>query len=69
MLKKITLNIIKKYQVFVSPFLGHHCRFYPSCSEYVALSIKKYGVLRGGCLGLRRVFKCHPFGGKGVDMP
>ena len=68
-LKKLLLKIVKLYQLFISPFLGHHCRFYPSCSEYCCLAIQKYGTLKGLSLGVRRLLSCHPWNRGGVDLP
>ena len=69
MFEKIILKIIGVYKDFVSPLLGENCRFYPSCSDYVALSIKKYGANKGLQRGFLRISKCHPFNKGGVDMP
>jgi len=69
MIKKIILKIIKFYQIFISPSLGYNCRFYPSCSQYSYLAIKKYGILKGIFLGVKRVLKCHPWNKGGVDLP
>ena len=59
--------LIRGYQRFISPFLGSNCRFYPSCSEYTYQAIEKYGALRGGWMGVRRVSRCHPFNPGGYD--
>tara|TARA_B100000965_G_C19498276_1_gene716233 strand:- start:50 stop:289 length:240 start_codon:yes stop_codon:yes gene_type:complete len=59
--------IIKFYQFFISPFLGQNCRYIPSCSEYAIESLKIYGPLKGFYLAMKRIFKCHPWGGKGFD--
>jgi putative membrane protein insertion efficiency factor len=67
--KKIVLGLIKFYQNFASPSLGRNCRFYPSCSEYSCQAIEKYGLLKGLLLGAKRILKCHPFAGGGVDLP
>ncbi|MGL4968891.1 MAG: membrane protein insertion efficiency factor YidD, partial [Fusobacteriaceae bacterium] len=53
-MKIIVLSLIKIYQNFISPLFGKKCRFYPSCSSYTAEAIEKYGVFRGGYLGIRR---------------
>ncbi len=55
------------YRYFVSPLLGANCRFVPSCSAYAEEAVKKYGALRGGLLAVKRIVKCHPFGGSGFD--
>ncbi len=57
------------YQWFLSPLLGQKCRFYPSCSAYFIASVQKYGVLRGGWRGLRRIARCHPWNAGGYDPP
>lgn len=68
MSKKIILLLIKVYKNFISPFLGNHCRFYPSCSLYAEIAIERYGVLWGGWLTLKRLLKCHPwYKGEGYD--
>lgn len=66
-MKYISLFLIRCYQLFFSPLLGHHCRFYPTCSVYTYEAIKKYGFLRGSWLGGKRLIKCHPFHPGGVD--
>ncbi len=67
-MKNIALFLIKCYQVFISPLLGRHCRFYPSCSSYTYEAIKKHGLLKGIFLGGKRLLKCHPFHPGGVDL-
>ncbi|MCD6270567.1 membrane protein insertion efficiency factor YidD [bacterium] len=69
MIKKIVLRGIKFYQKFISPLLGRHCKFYPSCSEYSFLAIKKYGLVKGFYLSIWRVLRCNPWGKGGVDIP
>ena len=58
---------IRAYQRFLSPLLGPHCRYHPTCSEYARQAINRYGLVRGGWLGLRRVLRCHPLREGGVD--
>ncbi len=58
---------IRAYQRFISPLLGDRCRFYPSCSEYMARAITKHGPLRGAYLGTRRLIRCHPWNPGGFD--
>jgi uncharacterized protein len=69
MLKNIVLKLITFYQKGISPLLGNHCRFFPSCSEYTLISIKKYGLLKGGAKGAMRIIKCGPWSEGGVDLP
>jgi uncharacterized protein len=65
--KTIFLFLIRAYQKLISPFLPASCRFFPSCSVYTYQAIEKYGVLRGGWLGLRRIGRCHPWNPGGFD--
>ncbi|MCK4356808.1 membrane protein insertion efficiency factor YidD [Candidatus Bipolaricaulota bacterium] len=67
MLKRLLLGIISLYQRFVSPLFSPRCRFYPTCSQYGAEAISKYGLFKGGYLALRRVLRCHPFHPGGFD--
>jgi putative membrane protein insertion efficiency factor len=55
------------YRYFISPLLGVNCRFSPSCSDYAKDAIIKHGALRGGLLTVKRILKCHPWGGSGYD--
>lgn len=65
------LFLLRGYQRWVSPFLavlvGSGCRFHPTCSEYSAQAVGKYGLWRGGLLTLRRLLRCHPFHPGGLD--
>ena len=61
------LFIIFLYQNLISPILGPKCRFNPTCSEYAVMALKKYGPFKGIWLSTIRIFKCHPWGGKGYD--
>ena len=71
MFKKISISpfifIIKIYQKLISPILLPSCRFNPTCSQYSIQSLNKYGLLKGIWLTLKRISKCHPFGGSGHD--
>ena len=58
---------MKIYQNLVSPFLGFNCRYYPSCSSYCIESLQKYNIIRASYLSMKRLFRCHPFGGSGYD--
>jgi putative membrane protein insertion efficiency factor len=64
---RIVILLIRAYQYLVSPLLGAHCRFYPSCSHYAAQAIQSHGLTRGGLLALRRLSRCHPWNPGGVD--
>lgn len=67
MIKSFCLSLIKGYQFFISPWVGHNCRYFPTCSHYTYTSIERFGVIRGIWLGLFRILRCNPFGGDGVD--
>jgi putative membrane protein insertion efficiency factor len=67
-MKNIVLFLIRCYQVLLSPLLGRHCRFYPTCSSYAYEAIKKHGLFKGIFLGGKRLLKCHPFHPGGVDL-
>jgi putative membrane protein insertion efficiency factor len=67
MLKKIFILPIRIYQYMISPLIPGACRFTPTCSEYSADAIKKHGVVKGLILGIKRIGKCHPWGGSGYD--
>jgi len=69
MFKKIILIIIEFYQKFISPNFGQNCRFWPTCSEYTHLAVQKYGVLKGGWKGFKRILRCYPWSLGGVDLP
>ncbi|MEE9612381.1 MAG: membrane protein insertion efficiency factor YidD [Desulfatiglandales bacterium] len=68
-LRFVPISLIYIYQKIISPFTFPACRFYPSCSTYAGLAIKKYGILKGGAMSLLRIFKCHPFHPGGYDPP
>ena len=55
------------YQGTLSNFLGRQCRFTPTCSEYFIGAVEKFGAVKGGLMGIRRIFRSHPFGKGGYD--
>jgi uncharacterized protein len=61
------LGLIRVYQSTIGPALPPACRYLPTCSEYTYAAIQKHGLLKGGWLGLKRIARCHPFGGSGFD--
>lgn len=65
--KALFLSIIKAYKTLLSPILPPSCRYFPTCSDYGAEAIQKYGPFKGGSLAVRRICRCHPFGGHGYD--
>ena len=64
---KIAITIIKFYQFFISPVIGQNCRYLPTCSEYTAKSLQRFGILKGLNLSLKRIARCHPMGSHGYD--
>ncbi|MBC7242976.1 MAG: membrane protein insertion efficiency factor YidD [Anaerolineae bacterium] len=66
-MKIVALWLIKLYQMTISRLLPPSCRFYPTCSHYTYQAIDKYGLLKGGWLGVRRLLRCHPFHPGGYD--
>ena len=66
-MRTLLIALIRIYQMGISPVLGNHCRFYPSCSQYACEALERHGVLRGGWLAIRRVLRCHPWHPGGVD--
>jgi uncharacterized protein len=61
------LKLIRFYQRFISPLFPPSCIYKPTCSHYTYQAIAKYGVLKGGWLGIRRISRCHPWGPGGYD--
>ena len=66
-MKNMILLMIRCYRLVVSPMLGQRCRFVPSCSEYTSEAIERHGVFKGICLGVARIFRCHPWNPGGFD--
>ncbi|HMU70489.1 MAG TPA: membrane protein insertion efficiency factor YidD [Chitinophagales bacterium] len=58
---------VKLYQWVISPILPNSCRYTPTCSHYMLDAVKKYGPIKGGWMGLKRLSRCHPWGGSGYD--
>ena len=61
------LILIRGYQLIISPLLGSNCRFMPTCSEYAMESLRSHGLIKGIYLTIKRIGKCHPWGGHGYD--
>lgn len=64
---KIFLVLLRGYQLLISPVLGNHCRYSPSCSEYCKQAIEIYGTVQGLLLGSKRLLRCHPWHVGGYD--
>jgi len=58
---------IRAYRTIASPWVGHGCRYHPTCSAYAMEALKKHGGIKGGWLATRRIGRCHPWGGSGID--
>ncbi|MFJ1438603.1 membrane protein insertion efficiency factor YidD [Capnocytophaga canimorsus] len=70
-LKKILIFpfvlLVRFYQLFISPFTPSACRYAPTCSQYTLEALKKHGLFKGGYLAIKRIARCHPWGGSGYD--
>lgn len=66
-MRKPLILLIQAYRLLLSPFLGQHCRFTPSCSCYAIEALERHGVLRGAWLAVRRLGRCHPWCEGGYD--
>lgn len=71
MIKRVAIALlvapIRVYQWCISPMLGQNCRFVPTCSQYAIEAIKKHGPVKGSLLAVKRILRCHPWGGSGYD--
>jgi len=63
----VLLALIRGYQLIVSPWTAPSCRYYPSCSQYAVVAVRRHGAMRGGWLAVRRLGRCHPWTAGGVD--
>ncbi len=66
-MKYLVLDFLRLYKTLLSPFLPSSCRFTPTCSEYAAQAVEKYGAIRGTWLGTKRILRCQPFCKGGFD--
>jgi uncharacterized protein len=64
---RVAVALLRAYRRFVSPLMGRHCRYEPTCSAYATEAIARWGALRGSVLAVRRVARCHPFAPGGFD--
>ena len=67
LLADVMILLIRVYQFTLSPFIGRHCRYVPTCSNYGIEAIRKYGAIKGGWLTIKRIVSCNPWGGSGYD--
>ena len=58
---------VRAYRLLFSPWVGHNCRYHPTCSAYALEALGKHGGVKGGYLALRRILRCHPWGRGGID--
>lgn len=66
-MKKLPIALIRFYQIFISPLCPGVCRYQPTCSQYMIEAIKTHGCIKGVWLGIKRICRCHPWGGSGFD--
>ena len=66
-MRRLLILLIKTYRFLLSPWLGGHCRFYPSCSCYAITAVERFGAWRGLGLAARRLARCHPWHPGGID--
>ena len=65
---RLLIVVIRVYQYLISPLIGPHCRFHPSCSHYSVEAIQRHGAMYGSYLALRRLARCHPWHPGGLDQ-
>ena len=58
---------VRLYRLVISPLIGSNCRYHPTCSSYALEALEKHGPIKGGRLAVKRIIKCHPLGGSGID--
>jgi hypothetical protein len=66
-IKNMFIFPVRLYQILLSPLLGKNCRYQPTCSQYMIESIQEWGPIKGIYLGVKRIFRCHPWGSMGYD--
>jgi putative membrane protein insertion efficiency factor len=67
LISMILLALIRGYQLLISPLFPPNCRYFPTCSDYARQAVSRHGPLKGVWLALRRILRCHPWGGLGYD--
>ena len=67
MIRTAFIWLIRGYKRFISPLLGNHCRFYPTCSSYAIEALQVHGLFKGSALALWRILRCNPYGKHGLD--
>lgn len=66
-MKQAVIFLVRAYRLLLSPYLPPSCRYLPTCSQYAEEALDKYGALKGGIIALKRICRCHPWGGSGYD--
>ena len=66
-MKQAVIFLVRAYRLLLSPYLPPSCRYLPTCSQYAEEAIDKYGAFKGGMIALKRISRCHPWGGSGYD--
>ena len=66
-MKQAVIFLVRAYRLLLSPYLPPSCRYLPTCSQYAEEALDKYGALKGGMIALKRISRCHPWGGSGYD--
>lgn len=66
-MRRLVCGILRGYKFLISPLLGQHCRFYPSCADYAREAVEKHGAGRGLWLAMRRLARCNPWNSGGFD--
>ena len=66
-IQRFLIIMVRAYQLGISPYIGAHCRYTPTCSAYFIEAVEKYGALKGGFLAVKRILRCHPFHKGGYD--
>lgn len=66
-MKHVFIGLVRFYQLAISPYFPPRCRYQPTCSAYSIEALQKHGALKGGWLALKRIGRCHPWGGTGYD--
>ncbi len=68
-MKKLVIDLLRFWQVFISPLYPPSCKYYPTCSTYAIMAVERHGVVKGMLKALWRVLRCNPFSKGGVDYP
>ena len=67
MISKILIGMVRWYQKYISPAIGPHCKYQPTCSQYMIDAVTKYGPIKGTAMGIWRILRCNPFSKGGYD--